>query len=63
MCSSGNGGSSRQKELNKKAIAEIKKLSGVQSVMPLVETYGLIKSGNYVTDASILGVTAEQAEE
>lgn len=61
--SSGNGGSSRQKELNKKSLAEIKKLAGVQSVMPLVETYGMIKSGNYMTDASILGITAEQAEE
>jgi ABC-type antimicrobial peptide transport system permease subunit len=60
--SSGNGmGSSRQKELNKKAISEFKKISGVQAVMPLVETYGMIKSGNYATDASILGVTREEA--
>ena len=62
--SSGNGGGgSRQKELNKKAIAEFKKLEGVQGVMPLVETYGMIKSGRYVVDASILGVTKEQAEQ
>ena len=61
--SSGNGSSSsRQKELNKKAIAEFKKLEGVQAVMPLIETYGMIKSGRYVVDASILGVTREQAE-
>ncbi len=53
--SSGNGGgSSRQKELNKKAISEFKRISGVEAVMPLVETYGMIKSGNYATDASIL---------
>ena len=62
--SSGNGGGgSRQKELNKKAIAEFKKLEGVQAVMPLVQTYGMIKSGRYVVDASILGVTKEQAEQ
>ena len=62
--SNGNGGgTSRQKELNKKAVAEIKKIAGVQAVMPLVETYGLLKSGNFMTDASILGVTAEQAKE
>lgn len=62
--SNGNGGgSSRQKELNKKAVSEIKKIAGVQAVMPLVETYGMIKSGNYMTDAAILGVDPEQAEE
>jgi len=61
--SSGNGmGSSRQKELNRKAISEFKKIPGVQAVMPLVESYGMIKSGNYATDASILGVTKEDAE-
>lgn len=60
----GNGmGSSREKELNKKTVAELKKISGVQSVMPLVEVYGMLKSGRYMTDASILGITAEQAEE
>ncbi len=60
--SSGNGrGSSRQKELNKKALSEFKKIAGVQAVMPLIETYGMIKSGNYATDASILGVTKEDA--
>ena len=31
--------------------------------MPLVETYGMIKSGQYVTDISILGITKEQAEQ
>ncbi|MEZ4508588.1 MAG: hypothetical protein R2912_06070 [Eubacteriales bacterium] len=30
--------------------------------MPLVESYGMIQSGNYATDASILGVTKEDAE-
>ncbi len=62
--SSGNGGgSSRQKELNKKALSEFKHIEGVEAVMPLVDTYGMIKSGNYATDVSILGVTKEQAEQ
>ena len=61
--SSGNGrGSSRQTALNKKAVSEFKHLDGVEAVMPLVETYGMIKSGQYVTDASILGITKDQAE-
>ncbi|MDD4312519.1 MAG: ABC transporter permease [Eubacteriales bacterium] len=62
--STGNGGgSSRQKKLDKKAMAEFKQIAGVQGVMPLVETYGMLKSGRYMTDASILGVTKEQAEQ
>ena len=62
--STGNGGaSSRQKKLDKKAMAEFKKITGVEAVMPLIETYGMLKSGRYVTDASILGVTKEQAEQ
>ena len=62
--SSGNGGgSSRQTTLNKKAVSEFKHLDGVEAVMPLVETYGMIKSGQYVTDISILGITKEQAEQ
>ena len=63
VSNSNGGGSSRQKELNKKSIGEFKKIAGVQAVMPLVETYGMLKSGNFMTDASILGVTPEQAEE
>ena len=62
--SSGNGGgSSRETTLNKKAISEFKHLDGVEAVMPLVETYGMIKSGRYATDVSILGITKEQAEQ
>lgn len=62
--SNGNGGgSSRQTQLNKKAISEFKRIPGVQAVMPLVDTYGMLKSGRYAVDASILGVTREQAEQ
>ena len=62
--SMGNGGgSSREKELNKKALSEFKRIEGVQAVMPLIETYGMLKSGRYAVDASILGVTKDQAEQ
>jgi putative ABC transport system permease protein len=61
--SNGNGsGSSRQTKLNKKAVTQFKKIPGVEAVMPLVESYGMLKSGKYAVDASILGVTKEQAE-
>jgi ABC-type antimicrobial peptide transport system permease subunit len=56
------GGSSRQTELNKKAVSAIKQIGGVQSVMPMVTTYGMLKSGRYVTDVSILGIDSENAE-
>jgi len=57
------GGSSRETELNKKSVSAMKQIEGVQTVMPLVTIYGMLKSGRYATDAAILGVTAEDAEE
>ncbi len=57
------GGSSRETELNKKAVSAIKQVDGVQTVMPLVTIYGMLKSGRYATDASILGITPEDAKE
>jgi ABC-type antimicrobial peptide transport system permease subunit len=57
------GGSSRETELNKKSVSAIKKIEGVQTVMPLVNIYGMLKSGRYATDAAILGITAEDAED
>lgn len=57
------GGTSRQTELNKKSVSAFKKIEGVQSVMPLVTAYGMLKSGSYATDVSILGVTKEDAAE
>jgi ABC-type antimicrobial peptide transport system permease subunit len=56
-------GSSRETELNKKSVSTIKQMDGVQTVMPLVTVYGMLKSGRYATDASILGITPEDAEE
>ena len=57
------GGTSRQTVLNKKAVTAMKKIEGVQSVMPLVTTYGMLKSGRYAMDVSILGVTKQDAED
>jgi len=57
------GGSSRETELNKKSVSAMKQIEGVQSVMPPVTTYGMIKSGRYVMDVSILGITQEDAED
>ena len=56
------GGSSRETELNKKSVSAFKKIDGVQSVMPMVTAYGMLKSGRYAMDVSILGVTKEDAE-
>ena len=57
------GGTSRQTVLNKKAVSAMKKIEGIQSVMPLVTTYGMLKSGRYAMDVSILGVTKQDAED
>jgi ABC-type antimicrobial peptide transport system permease subunit len=57
------GGSSRETELNKKAVSAMKQIEGVQTVMPMVTVYGMLKSGRYATDASILGITMEDADE
>ena len=56
------GGTSRQTELNKKAVSAFRKLDGVSAVMPFVTSYGFFKSGKYVGSAPLLGVTAEDAE-
>ena len=57
------GGTSRQTELNRKSVSAFKKIEGVQGVMPLVTAYGMLKSGRYAADVSILGITKEDAKE
>ena len=54
--------SDRRKELNKKSVTAMRKLDGVAAVMPMVTSYGILKSGNYAVDAQILGVEPELAE-
>ncbi len=56
-------GASRQTELNKKSVQAFRQLPGVTAVMPLVETWGSLKSGKYLSGISILGVDAETADE
>lgn len=56
-------GTSRETELNRKSVEAFKQIPGVRAVMPMVETYGLLKSGRYVSDVNILGVEAELAAE
>ena len=49
--------------LNKKAVEKFKKIPGVVAVMPQITTWGMLKSGRYVTDISIMAVDASVAEE
>lgn len=57
------GGISRETELNKKSVEAFRQIPGVRGVMPMVEAWGLLKSGKYVAGISILGVDAETAKE
>ncbi|OQB21067.1 MAG: ABC transporter permease YtrF precursor [Firmicutes bacterium ADurb.Bin182] len=56
-------GTSTETELNDKSVEAFRKIPGVKAVMPRIETWGFIKSGQYVTDVSILGVDLDVAEE
>ena len=57
-----NGGSGSETKLDKKAVAAIRSLPGVRAAMPMVQTGGIVKSGKWVSDVSILAVSAEDAE-
>ena len=59
----GMGGTSTETELNDKSVQAFKQIPGVRAVMPRIETWGYIKSGQYVTDVSILGIDLDIAEE
>ncbi len=59
---SGHGGTSTEKLLNKKTVEAFKKIKGVTAVMPIQSLYGIVKSGKYVTDVSILAVDTESAK-
>ncbi|MDR0841729.1 MAG: ABC transporter permease [Christensenellaceae bacterium] len=56
-------GTSTEKKLNKKSVEAFKKIPGVKVVMPVITTWGMLKSGKYVSDASIMGIDAALAEE
>ena len=55
--------SSTETVLNKMSVEAFKKLPGVKAVMPMITGYGIIKSGQYVCDASILGIDMSTAEQ
>lgn len=56
------GGSSTETKLDKKAVETIRQIPGVTAVMPRINAYGILKSGKWVADASILAIDGEQAE-
>lgn len=58
----GNG-SSTEKDLTKKTIEEFKLIPGVEAIMPRITTWGMIKSGRYVSDVSIMGIDTSVAKE
>ncbi len=58
-----NGGYNYEEvTLDKKAVEKFKKIPGVVAVMPQITTWGMLKSGRYVTDISIMAVDASVAE-
>ena len=59
----GRFGSSQEVVLDDKSVLSFKKLPGVVAVMPMLETWGAVKSGQYMTDVSIMGVDLKVAEE
>jgi len=57
------GGTSTEKKLDKTAVETIKKIPGVKAVMPQIQTYGILKSGKWMADCSILAIDSSVAEE
>lgn len=57
------GGTSTEKKLDKKAVETIKKIPGVKAVMPQIQTYGILKSGKWIADCSIMAIDSSVAEE
>ena len=49
----GNG-SSTETKLDKKAVETMRQIPGVVAVMPQINAYGIIKSGKWIADTSIL---------
>lgn len=60
---SANGGSSTETKLDKKAVETIRQIPGVVAVMPQINAYGIIKSGKWIADTSILAIDGDVAEQ
>jgi len=60
---SGNGrGTMREVSLTQETLESFKRISGVTYVMPVITTYGMLKSGRYASHASIIGIDEESAK-
>ena len=57
------GGTSTEKKLDKKAVETIKKIPGVKAVMPQIQTYGILKSGKWIADCSIMAIDSSALTE
>lgn len=55
-----NFNSPQKTQLDNDTIAEIEKIDGVSSAIPLQEVYAFLKSGKYVCDVTILGIDADR---
>ena len=47
---------STEKDLTKKTVEQFKLIPGVEVIMPRITTGGMVKSGRYVADISIMGI-------
>ena len=55
--------SSTETKLDKKAVETMRQIPGVVAVMPQINAYGIIKSGKWIADTSILAIDGEVAEQ
>lgn len=55
--------SSQDIVLDDKSVLAFRKIPGVTAVMPIIEAYGALKSGQYATDIPIMGIDLKVAEE
>lgn len=59
----GNGmGNYEEVKLDKKAVEKIKQIPGVVAAMPQITTWGIIKSGRYISEVSIMAIDTAQAD-
>ncbi len=56
-------GPAQEVVLDDKSVLAFRQIPGVTAVMPMLETWGALKSGQYMTDVSIMGVDLKVAEE
>ena len=52
----------KEVKLDKKAVDNIRRIPGVVAAMPQITAWGMVMSGKYATDVSIMGIDMEQAE-